>query len=1244
MTSSTSWPLQEIRANLQRGRVDLAGLDFTGLSVLLSSSALQIQGLSQTDPILDSIPSTSPKSVNLSSNRCLWVIVPTQEEAYIFSQTLSFFFGFDHVHLWSEHPSPYETLHFSRPLQGQRISDILRHLHFEGLNQNAQESIPLRIEVMSCLTASTKVPPPLVLQQHSLALSVGQEVNHQDVIQHLTSVGYERVTTVYDPCSFAVRGDLIDLYPPDSSFPYRLEFWGDELESIRLFDSESQRRFESDQERSSFSSLLIPPVRFIPLNAPFIDPAIDRILDYAEQEGLENLSLDYLIHDIQNKVMSSAVEKALPGFFPKGLVSPLDLLQTSTSKVLIFDEMRCKERMHRLTEMWLTHYKEEKELEHFVFDPTEYLSSWTHLIDHVKSLTSIYAYPSPTSQYMIACKQDLHLELRQRLDAQRTSPTPLLPLMNQLSEWNDEGYRVLIACPTASQKERLEHLLTDYQPQDLTHILPPSTHVSDLNFLSPSTSSSSALYRGWSLEPGLYLHHGPLAAGLILNASKWILLSAAEIFGQALNQVAKKSKSSLLTSSLSSPEGNSAKESPQSPLISSLRDLEEGDYVVHMDYGIGIYRGFEQIKTAKEQVDCMRIEFAKNEIVHLPIYRLHLIQKFVGSPKNPPKLNQTKSKKWTAAKTKAKEEALEQAEALLQIYAQREASKGYAYSEPERAFAEFEARFPHTETLDQEKAIRKIIKEMCASRPMDHLLCGDVGFGKTEVAMRAAMKALLDRKQVAVLVPTTVLAAQHEKTFKARFAYTPFRVAQISRFISKEKQKVLRQQLKKGEINIIIGTHGLLNKSVQFADLGLLILDEEHRFGVRHKERLKELRASLDVLSMTATPIPRTLHLSLSGLRSMSIIATPPTDRLSVNTVMCRVSESRIRHAILNELQRGGQVFFVHNRVQTMTTRMEWLKSIVPEARIDMGHGKMKPEELEEVMWKFTEGAINVLVCSTIIETGIDIPRANTMFIDDAHRFGLAQLYQLRGRVGRSHERAHCYLLIPHLSRLNPESRQRLEVIQRFTDLGSGFHIATHDLELRGAGEILGTKQKGQLHHVGLDLYAQLLEESIRELKGETPPVVFKPKLRFSQALHLSIPSQYMEDHRDRLMMYRRVAQCAHPQDLLELRDEITDRFGPPPPEVLSFLNHGLVQLITTAMGVEIFDSQGSFMNLELSMDSPVNPLFVIEIAQRHPLWSQVDEHILQYDASSFDQKAELKTAALALNELYGYWKAKITF
>ncbi|MCR5220747.1 MAG: transcription-repair coupling factor, partial [bacterium] len=607
------------------------------------------------------------------------------------------------------------------------------------------------------------------------------------------------------------------------------------------------------------------------------------------------------------------------------------------------------------------------------------------------------------------------------------------------------------------------------------------------------------------------------------------------------------------------------------------------------------FHGLLHIKTAQAEGDFLHLEYAEGAKLYLPVERIEKISRYVGPEGAAPSLDKLGGNAWEKAVVRAKAAVEELARELLKLQAQREMRPGFAFSTPDQLFTEFEASFPYDETEDQLSAIHDVIADMTSTRPMDRLVCGDVGYGKTEVAIRAAFKAVMDGKQVAVLVPTTVLAQQHWETFRARFAPYPVRVEMVSRFRPAAEQKKALEETASGKVDILIGTHRLLQRDVHFRDLGLLIIDEEQRFGVTHKEKLKRIRAEVDTLTLTATPIPRTLHLSLAGLRDLSIITTPPVDRQAIRTYVAKFDEALIRDAVLRELQRGGQVFFVHNRVRTIDALAGQLRTLLPEAKIAVGHGQMAAAELEKVMLDFVEGRTNVLLCTAIIENGLDIPRANTIIVDRADLFGLSQLYQLRGRVGRSHQRAYAYLLVP--GTLTPEARERLKVLQNLTELGAGFSIASHDLEIRGAGELLGARQSGHVSAVGFELYGELLEEAVQELRGLERESRIDPEIRLG--LSAFLPEDYVPDPNQRLTMYKRLAAAETEDELYELTDELADRYGalPPPGELL--LEIMRLRVMMKRLRITLAEHDGRDLTLAFQEDTPVRPEKLLEMLQQ---------------------------------------------
>jgi len=736
----------------------------------------------------------------------------------------------------------------------------------------------------------------------------------------------------------------------------------------------------------------------------------------------------------------------------------------------------------------------------------------------------------------------------------------LRPLVERIFAWLGEKYRVSMVCHQWSQVQRLRELLGHYGvPMD----------VSEVRFSEAPRDASA-----------VRILTGDLSRGFRLPGDGIVVIAEEGIFGRRVKR-------------------RDLSEIRKKQLLVSLAELKPGDFMVHVDFGVGIYRGLQHLAFDGIGGDFLLLEYAAEDKLYLPVDRINLVQRYVGGEGCDPSLDRLGGAGWEKKKAKAREAVEEMAEELLRIYAARQVHEGYSFSPPDDLYREFEAAFSYEETPDQLGAIEDVVRDMERSRPMDRLVCGDVGYGKTEVAMRGAFKAAMDGKQVAVLVPTTVLAAQHLETFRARFAAYPVTVEMMSRFRSPREQKAILERLKTGEVDIIIGTHRLLQKDVVFKDLGLLIIDEEHRFGVSHKERLKQYRAVVDVLTLTATPIPRTLNMSLSGIRDLSIIDTPPVDRLAIKTFVARFSDELIREAVLRELRRGGQVFFVHNRVQSIGAMADYLRRLIPEAKLAVGHGQMQERELEEVMLGFLHGHFNLFLCTTIIESGLDIPSANTMIVNRADTFGLAQLYQLRGRVGRSSQRAYAYFLVPGEGAVSSDARERLRVIQELTELGAGFRIAMHDLEIRGTGDFLGSRQSGNIAAVGFELYSELLEEAVGRMKGEARPEHIEPEINLK--IPAFIPEDYVPDPNQRLVIYKRLAQSSEEEDVGAVGDELLDRFGKHPLPVSYLLESMKLRVHLRSLLVRKLEFDGRRLVVFFHEKTPVSPDTLIGLIRRSP-------------------------------------------
>jgi transcription-repair coupling factor (superfamily II helicase) len=736
----------------------------------------------------------------------------------------------------------------------------------------------------------------------------------------------------------------------------------------------------------------------------------------------------------------------------------------------------------------------------------------------------------------------------------------MAPLAERISLWLSSMARVVLVSRTEQQANRLREILGNYEV------------------------SVGQLVQGWPEvpeAPGLTICLGRLSKGFTWPDLGLYVLSEDEIFGPKTGSAPRKK----------------AKDRPLN--WSSFSQLKEGDLVVHEDHGIGRYGGLLKMDIARKVNDFVLIEYAGGDKLYIPADRISILQKYVGADENQPKLDQLGGRSWDLAKQKAKKSIRKIARQLIELYALRKYRKGYAFSPPDNYFREFEATFEHDETPDQNKTIEEVLQDMASEQPMDRLVCGDVGFGKTEVAIRAAFKAVSDGKQVAILVPTTVLAEQHYESFRSRMKPYGVRVGILSRFKTRTEQSEVLAKLRSGEVDILIGTHRILQKDVQFRDLGLLIIDEEQRFGVKQKEALKRFRALVDVLAITATPIPRTLQMSVMGVRDLSIIETPPEDRLSIETYLTPYDEGTIVRAIQTEMERGGQVFFVHNRVQSIDAVADRLRRLAPRARFAVAHGQMNERELEKTMMRFLKKEIDVLVCTTIIESGLDIPSANTIIINEVDRLGLAQIYQLRGRVGRAKEKAHAYLLLSNGSNLTRDTEKRLKALMDFSHLGAGLHLAMHDLKIRGGGNILGFSQAGHISAIGYEFYLKMIERAIAELKGEEWHEDIDPEINVD--IPAFLPGDYVVDTDVRLNLYRRLSGLREKEELEAMVEEIEDRFGPPPPEVRNLLGLVSIRVLLKKFGIKRLDVASDGLILTFSAETRVDPERVVDLVKSQP-------------------------------------------
>lgn len=983
----------------------------------------------------------------------------------------------------------YERVPWSDEVVAARLR-ILSHLH-------AGSGTPVIIASARALMQRTL--PIHQFRSATREFAVGQTIDLASTLSRWTGLGYEPVSVVVEEGQFSHRGGILDIFPPASGGPARFEFFGSKIDSLRRFDPTTQRSLERVE------SISVGPAReALPLQGPRISALVAAQLENGRPED-ERAELENHLRGLEGAAPFPGLEFYLP-YFHSEMATLLDYLPADALVVL--------EDEQELADTWAGLEQEALGLR--------------EVAEKSGVLPADYPLPYVTwDEWLeqLADRQVVSLGHGQADHASALSdcylPGPhfggqLKPLLAHMSSVQSQGGSVVVV---SQQARRLAELWSAEEEQQ-----PPAVQ-GDLS--EPTRSrlvlGQGSLAEGWTLR-GLELGEGPGAVHLLTDA---------EIFGWRRPQPRRP-----LHRRRVAPE-------------SYFADLTPGDFVVHIEYGIGMFDGLVTRATESAEREYLLIQYDGSDRLYVPIHQADRLSRYVGADDSVPRLNRLGSTDWQSVKARTKQAVEVVARELLALYAARELAAGHAFGADTEWQAELEAAFPYFETEDQANAIAEVKADMERPKPMDRLICGDVGYGKTEVALRAAFKAVMDGKQVAVLVPTTVLAQQHFATFRRRLAHFPTELEMLSRFRSRSEQRSILRKLASGQIDVIIGTHRLLQKDVAFADLGLLIIDEEQRFGVTHKERLKQMRTEVDVLTLTATPIPRTLYMALTGVRDISTIETPPEERLPVSTYVGAYDEQLVRRAILRELERGGQVFYVHNRVSTIRTVCQKLERLIPEASIAVGHGQMREGELAKVMLGFAAGDVDVLVCTSIIESGLDIPNANTLIAERSERFGLAQLYQLRGRVGRAAQRAYAYFFHGRLSRLTPDARRRLETIREASELGAGYTIAMRDLEIRGAGDVLGTRQSGHIGAVGFDLYTRLLARAVQELRAEregrpTPPAPLG-SVRIELPLAVRLPEDYVPDGRLRLQIYRRLAQLESMAQIDEMEQELLDRFGPLP-------------------------------------------------------------------------------------------------
>jgi transcription-repair coupling factor (superfamily II helicase) len=1003
--------------------------------------------------------------------------------------------------------------------------------------------------IVPATTALVRLAPPSFLAAYTFFFRQGENLDEAKLKAQLTLAGYTHVSQVMSPGEYSVRGGLIDLFPMGSALPYRLDLFGDEIETIRTFDADTQRSLYPVRE-----------VRLLPGREFPMDETARTAFRSRWRERFEgDPSRSPVYRDIGSGIASAGIEYYLPLFFDQ-TATLFDYLPEQASLALVGDIDAAIARFWLDTESRHRFLKSDRERP--ILPPDELFLSSEQFFTLAKPYGRLALARPPAENQASGLSAPIpDIAVNRRLED---------PLANLRSYLLRSPTRVMICAESNGRRETLQQYFNEYKLD-----LAPVEGFEGLR----------------ASDARLTLGVAPLQAGFELSeesAGQLVFITETELYAGSGRRIGKKKQ-----------EATTQVES----MVRDLSELKIGDPVVHINHGIGRYMGLTSMDLGEGETEFLHLEYAKDTKLYVPVSQLHVISRYSGaSPEDAP-LHSLGSGQWEKAKRKAAEQVRDTAAELLNLYARRAARTGHCFEYSAADYQNFAESFGFEETPDQAEAIHNVIKDMTAGRPMDRLVCGDVGFGKTEVALRAAFIAVMGGKQVAILAPTTLLAEQHAQTFADRFADWPVRIAELSRFRSGKEINNAIKGMADGTLDIVIGTHKLLSPDVKFERLGLVIIDEEHRFGVRQKEALKALRAEVDVLTLTATPIPRTLGMALEGLRDFSIIATAPQKRLAIKTFVRSEDSSIIREACLRELKRGGQIYFLHNEVDTIENRMAMLTELLPEARIGVAHGQMHERDLEKVMRDFVAQRFNILLCTTIIETGIDVPTANTIIMHRADKFGLAQLHQLRGRVGRSHHQAYAYLLVNDVSNLTKQAQRRLDAIQQMEELGSGFYLAMHDLEIRGAGEVLGENQSGEMLEIGFQLYSDMLNEAVRSLKAGKEPDMSAPLASTTEInLHVPalLPADFCGDVHERLSIYKRLANCQTQDRIDDMQEELIDRFGKLPDPVKALIETHRLRIAAKTVGITKIDAHGEAASLQFMEKPPIDPMRIITLIQKN--------------------------------------------
>jgi len=1089
-----------------------------------------------------------PELVDASDPVRMMVLSADEDGAEKMSADLEFFRHFrsatwsstDLIRLSGWEQSPYRNLQPSLASRLERISASRRIANTKN---------PCGWVLTSSVRSFLQAAATPAFFSESFSLQKGKSLHPEEVVGRLLRFGYTQADSVEDQGTYSMRGAILDVFGPAQHHPMRIEFFDDVIESIRLFNPESQRsvRIIADGEE-----IEIIPAREFPCDAGSLQAARERLKAWGDKHEVPKAARDRISSLLNQGIVTPEMDYLIP-FFREESAWIHDLLGKASIHLLLHELPLIREKIEQRQAIEADLFKKSLERQQVVPDPQLLFEEFDQAIMSPK-------WKSTTEVRELALGNEKPRFERIRL-ASKAKHADVEGLSKNLRSLGERGTHCIIVSNAQSQVDRVQFLLSQHKIRAI------------------AVKNEGELPKDSSIV-GLAL--GTVSESFHIPERKLAFFSEDDIFGEKQHSTKVKQRATA------------------SQPLTSMNDLVVGDLVVHNDHGIGRYLGLSRMKALGTEGDFVQLEFGGGDKLYVPVYRLESLGRYIGSSGNSGHLDKLGSGGFEKTKNKVKAAIKDIAKDLLRVQAERQSRPGHAFSSPDDDFRKFEAEFPYDETPDQAKAIDQTIEDMHSPNAMDRLVCGDVGFGKTEVAIRAAFKAAQDGKQVAVLVPTTILAEQHYLTFSSRMQGYAIKLASLSRFKSKREQDQTIKELAEGKLDIVIGTHRILSKDIKFKDLGLVIVDEEQRFGVEHKEKLKQMKATTDVLTLTATPIPRTLQMSLMGLKDISIIRTPPGDRLSIKTYLAQFSEDVIENAVRHELSRGGQVFFIHNRVQTIGKIAEMLERIVPEAKTVVAHGQMPEGQRERAMIGFYQKKYDILVATAIIENGLDVPNANTLIVNRADTFGLSQLYQIRGRVGRSQTRAFAYFLLPETAMVTEDARERLSVLQRFVELGSGYSIATHDLEIRGGGDVLGQQQSGNIGSVGYELYLELLQEEIHRLKGE---VVAKPleDVEINLPFPAMLPESYVPDMKDRLTLYRRLSSLRLEEQVEDARKELQDRYGDLPKEANELLRVIQLKVLMRSMGLKALTVGPKGASLSPGKDPLLEPGTILYLVQSRP-------------------------------------------